>query len=32
MILDAVEAGTNDFIVKPFQEEKVKESLQKILD
>jgi two-component system chemotaxis response regulator CheY len=31
MILDAMMAGAKDFIVKPFQEEKVQEALLKVL-
>jgi two-component system chemotaxis response regulator CheY len=31
MIVDAIRAGASDFIVKPFQEERVLESLHRIL-
>lgn len=30
MVLDAIKAGATDFIVKPFTEERVKETLEKI--
>lgn len=31
MVLDAIKAGATDFIVKPFTEERVKETLEKLL-
>jgi len=31
MILDAIKAGASDFLVKPFQPERVLESLRKVL-
>ncbi|MFC4404871.1 response regulator [Gracilibacillus xinjiangensis] len=31
MVLDAIKAGAKDFIVKPFTEERVKETLDKLL-
>lgn len=31
MVLDAIKAGARDFIVKPFQEDRVVESLRKII-
>jgi len=31
MVMDAIKAGAADFIVKPFQEERVIESLRKVL-
>ncbi|MDX8044707.1 response regulator [Gracilibacillus sp. S3-1-1] len=31
MVLDAIKAGATDFIVKPFTEERVKETLDKLL-
>ncbi|PLX82758.1 MAG: hypothetical protein C0616_01660 [Desulfuromonas sp.] len=31
LILDAVKAGAKDFIVKPFQEDKVREVVQRVL-
>jgi two-component system, chemotaxis family, chemotaxis protein CheY len=30
MVMDAIQAGARDFIVKPFNEEKIMESFQKI--
>lgn len=32
MVMDAIKAGAADFIVKPFQEERVVDSLRKVLD
>ena len=32
MVIEAIQAGAKDFIVKPFQAEKVVESIKKILD
>ncbi|MCK8827574.1 response regulator [Natroniella acetigena] len=32
MVLEAIEAGAKDFIVKPIKPEKVKETLEKLLD
>lgn len=32
MVLDAIKAGAKDFIVKPFQEDKVIQSIKKILN
>jgi two-component system chemotaxis response regulator CheY len=32
MVLDAIVAGAKDFIVKPFQKERVLESINKVLD
>ncbi|WP_082918117.1 response regulator [Oceanobacillus sp. Castelsardo] len=31
MVVDAIKAGANDFIVKPFQKERIQEALEKIL-
>ncbi|MFN8671895.1 MAG: response regulator [Candidatus Sericytochromatia bacterium] len=31
MVLDAIQAGARDFIVKPFQEEKVVDAMTKVL-
>lgn len=31
MVLDAIQAGAKDFIVKPFQEEKVVDAMTKVL-
>ncbi|WP_305037420.1 response regulator [Gracilibacillus salinarum] len=31
MVLDAIKAGASDFIVKPFTEDRVKETLEKLL-
>ncbi|MBP1949135.1 two-component system, chemotaxis family, response regulator CheY [Virgibacillus subterraneus] len=32
MVIDAIQAGAKDFIVKPFQAERVVEAIQKALD
>ncbi|WP_226034937.1 response regulator [Aquibacillus saliphilus] len=32
MVIDAIQAGAKDFIVKPFQSERVIEAIQKALD
>lgn len=32
MVIDAIQAGAKDFIVKPFQADRVMESIQKALD
>lgn len=32
MVIDAIQAGAKDFIVKPFQADRVIESLQKVLN
>ncbi|MRH42270.1 response regulator [Aquibacillus halophilus] len=32
MVIDAIQAGAKDFIVKPFQSERVIEAIQKVLD
>ncbi|MDA3129252.1 response regulator [Aliibacillus thermotolerans] len=31
MVLDAIQAGAKDFIVKPFQEDRVMDSIRKVL-
>lgn len=31
MVLDAIQAGANDFIVKPFTRERIQEALEKVL-
>jgi two-component system chemotaxis response regulator CheY len=31
MVLDAIKAGAADFIVKPFNAERIKEALEKVL-
>lgn len=31
MVLDAIKAGASDFIVKPFNAERIKEALEKVL-
>ena len=31
MVIDAIQAGAQDFIVKPFQEDRVIEAIQKVL-
>lgn len=31
MVIDAIQAGANDFIVKPFQADRVMEAIQKVL-
>ncbi|WP_026906931.1 response regulator [Paucisalibacillus globulus] len=31
MVVDAIQAGANDFIVKPFNMDRIKESLSKVL-
>jgi two-component system chemotaxis response regulator CheY len=31
MIIESIQAGAKDFIVKPFQPERVQESIQKLL-
>jgi two-component system chemotaxis response regulator CheY len=32
MVIDAIQAGAQDFIVKPFQEDRVIEAIQKVLE
>ncbi|QTM99423.1 MULTISPECIES: response regulator [Sediminibacillus] len=32
MVIDAIQAGAKDFIVKPFQADRVIEAIQKVLD
>ncbi|SDJ72230.1 response regulator [Sediminibacillus albus] len=32
MVIDAIQAGAKDFIVKPFQSDRVIEAIQKVLD
>ncbi|MDC3414126.1 response regulator [Aquibacillus sp. 3ASR75-11] len=32
MVVDAIQAGAKDFIVKPFQADRVMESIQKVLE
>ena len=32
MVIDAIEAGAKDFIVKPFDEDRIKEALQDYVD
>jgi two-component system, chemotaxis family, chemotaxis protein CheY len=32
MVIDAIQAGAKDFIVKPFQADRVIEAIQKALD
>lgn len=32
MVIEAIQAGAQDFIVKPFQEDRVIEAIQKVLD
>jgi two-component system chemotaxis response regulator CheY len=32
MVIDAIQAGAHDFIVKPFQEDRVIEAIQKVLN
>ncbi|GAE92833.1 chemotaxis regulator [Gracilibacillus boraciitolerans JCM 21714] len=31
MVLDAIKAGASDFIVKPFTEDRVKETIERLL-
>ena len=31
MVLDAIQAGARDFIVKPFQEDRVIDAIKKVL-
>ena len=32
MVIEAIEAGAKDFVVKPFDKDKIKEAVSKVLD